>query len=64
MGVSSNQQPGMMTAGAGPMAPAAQPNVYGQSAGAYSGALQGTQNAMAGPNIGQFANPFIGQVFN
>jgi hypothetical protein len=41
-------------------APVAQPpNVYQQSAGAYTGALQGTQGAMTGmPNIGAFMNPF------
>jgi len=75
MGVSSNQQtqqasqppavpqPVQMP-GYAPQMPQGGQSVYNQSAGAYSGALQGTQNAMAGPNIGQFANPFIGQVFN
>lgn len=41
-----------------------QPNVYDQSAGAYTGALTGTQNAMGAPNIAQFQNPFIDQVYN
>lgn len=47
------------------MAPAAQPgqNVFNQSAGAYTGALQGTQGVMqGGPNIGAFMNPFTGMV--
>lgn len=50
-----------------PMAPMAQPgqNVYNQSAGAYTGALQGTQGAMTGmPNIGAFMNPFTQAVAN
>ena len=38
------------------------PNVYEQSAGAYNAALGGTQQAMAGPNIGQFMNPYTSMV--
>jgi hypothetical protein len=42
-----------------PMQPqGGQPNVYDQSAGAYNAALGGTQQAMAGPNIGAFMNPY------
>lgn len=47
--------------------PMAQPgqNVFQQSANAYTGALQGTQNAMGqGPNIAAFANPFTQGVVN
>lgn len=33
-------------------------NVYQQSAGAYQGALGATGAAMAGPQIGQFMNPY------
>jgi hypothetical protein len=42
------------------MAPAGQPNVFQQSAGAYNTALGGTQGAAMGqgPNIGQFMNPY------
>ena len=40
-------------------------NVFDQSAGAYTGALQGTQNVMqGGPNVGAFMNPFIGMAAN
>jgi hypothetical protein len=39
-----------------------QPNVYDQSAGAYNAALGGTQQAMAGPNIGAFMNPYQNMV--
>jgi hypothetical protein len=39
-----------------------QPNVYNQSAGAYNAALGGTQQAMAGPNIGAFMNPYQNMV--
>ena len=38
------------------------PNVYDQSAGAYNAALGGTQQAMAGPNIGAFMNPYQNMV--
>ena len=47
--------------------PMAQPgqNVFNQSANAYTGALQGTQNVMqGGPNIGAFFNPFTQGVVN
>ena len=53
------QQPNMQQ-------PFAQPqqgsSVYNQSAGAYNAALGGTANAMAGPNIGQFMNPYTNMV--
>lgn len=39
-----------------------QPNVYGQSAGAYNAALAGTGAAMAGPQIGRFMNPYTSMV--
>lgn len=45
-----------------PMAPSAGFNVNQASAGALQGALQGTQQAMAGPNIGQFMNPYTSMV--
>jgi hypothetical protein len=48
----------------GPAGGTAPPNVYDQAAGAYGGALAGTQAAMAGPNIGQFQNPFIQGVYD
>ena len=38
------------------------PNIYNQSANAYQGALTGTQNAMGGPNIGAFMNPYTSMV--
>lgn len=38
------------------------PSVYDQSAGAYSAALAGTGAAAAGPNIGQFMNPYTSMV--
>ncbi len=38
------------------------PNVYNQSAGAYNAALGGTQQAMAGPDIGAFMNPYTNMV--
>lgn len=40
----------------------AQPSVYQQSAGAYNAALAGTAGAAAGPNIGQFMNPYTSMV--
>ena len=41
----------------------AQPSVYQQSAGAYNAALAGTAGAAAaGPNIGQFMNPYTRMV--
>jgi hypothetical protein len=40
----------------------AQPNVYQQSSGAYNAALSGTGAAAAGPNIGQFMNPYTSMV--
>lgn len=40
----------------------AQPSVYQQSAGAYNAALAGTGAAAAGPNIGQFMNPYTSMV--
>ena len=49
-------------AGAGNPQQAAQPNVYGQSAGAYQGALGATGAAMAGPQIGRFMNPYTQMV--
>ena len=51
-------------AGAGNPQQAAQPNVYGQSAGAYQGALGATGAAMAGPQIGRFMNPYTQMVTN
>jgi hypothetical protein len=47
-----------------PMQPmqGAQPSVYDQSAGAYNAALGGTQQAMGGPNIGAFMNPYENMV--
>jgi hypothetical protein len=39
-----------------------QPNVFDQSSGAYNAALGGTQQAMAGPNIGAFMNPYPNMV--
>lgn len=45
-----------MSGGANPQN-VAQPNVFGQAAGAYNAALQG-------PNIGQFMNPFTQQVID
>lgn len=53
------------TTGYQPNAPQAQPgNVWDQSAGAYGGAIAGTQGAMAGPNMDQFQNPWTDQVYN
>jgi len=40
------------------MSGAGNPNVYQQSAGAYQGALGGTAQAMGGPDIGAFMNPY------
>ena len=45
-----------------PQAQSGAPNVYNQSAGAYNSALGNTQQAMQGPNIGRFANPFTSMV--
>lgn len=54
-----------MTQPYAPNMPQAQPgNVWDQSAGAYSGAIAGTQGAMAGPNLAQFQNPYQQQVFD
>ena len=50
-----------MAGGANPQN-TAQPNVYDQSAGAYNAALAGTGAAMAGPQIGQFMNPYTQMV--
>lgn len=47
--------------------PTAQPgqSVFNQSAGAYTGALQGTQGVMQGmPNVNAFLNPFTENVVN
>ena len=51
-------------AGAGNPQATQQPGVFGQSAGAYNAALGGTQQAMQGPNIGGFFNPFTQGVVN
>lgn len=56
-GVASTYAPAPMTQPAGP-------SVWDQSAGAYAGALAGTQGAMAGPNMAQFQNPWQQQVFD
>ena len=45
-----------------PQSPSGAPNVYNQSAGAYNSALGNTQQAMAGPQIGRFMNPFDNMV--
>ena len=46
-----------------PMQPAQQPfNVNQAAAGGLQQAMQGTQAAMQGPNIGQFMNPYTQQV--
>ena len=45
-----------------PQAPSGAPNVYNQSAGAYNSALGNTQQAMAGPQVGRFMNPFDNMV--
>ena len=63
----ANPQQTQAPMGAQPMAqpmqaPQGQPNVYDQSAGAYNAALGGTQQAMAGPNIGAFMNPYQNMV--
>lgn len=50
-----------MAGGANPQA-VQQPSVYNQSAGAYNAALGGTAAAAAGPNIGQFMNPYTDMV--
>lgn len=44
------------------MANAGQGGVYDQSASAMQGAVTGTQNAMAGPDMAQFQNPYQSQV--
>lgn len=54
----------MANAGNPAMAQPAGPNVYQQSAGAYNAALGGTGAAMAGPNMGQFMNPYTQAVTN
>jgi hypothetical protein len=45
-----------------PLTQGSGPNVYDQSAGAFNSALGGTQQAMAGPNIGAFMNPYQNMV--
>ena len=47
-----------MAGPANPQNTQAAQNVYQQSAGAYQGALGATGAAMAGPQIGQFMNPY------
>ena len=49
-------------AGAGNTQVATPNGVYGQSAGAYNTALAGTGAAMAGPQVGQFMNPYTQMV--
>lgn len=44
------------------MANAGQGGVFDQSANAMQGAVTGTQNAMAGPDMAQFQNPYQSQV--
>lgn len=52
----------MPAPGVAPAAPAGG-NVFNQSAGAYTGAVQGTQGVMQGaPNVGAFMNPFMSAV--
>jgi hypothetical protein len=45
-----------------PLAPQGNFNVNQAAAGGLQQAMQGTQRAMAGPNIGQFMNPYTGMV--
>ena len=45
-----------------PLAPQGNFNVNEAAAGGLQQAMQGTQQAMAGPNIGQFMNPYTGMV--
>jgi len=45
-----------------PQSPSGAPTVYNQSAGAYNSALGNTQQAMAGPQVGRFMNPFDNMV--
>lgn len=45
-----------------PVTPSANFNVNNAAAGGLEQALQGTQSAMAGPNIGAFQNPYSQQV--
>lgn len=45
-----------------PLAPQGNFNVNQAAAGGLQQAMQGTQQAMAGPNIGQFMNPYTGMV--
>ena len=45
-----------------PLAPQGNFNVNQAAAGGLQQAMQGTQQAMAGPNIGQFMNPYAGMV--
>lgn len=39
-----------------------QPGIFGQAAGAFNGALSGTERAMGMPDIGAFQNPYTQQV--
>jgi len=48
--------------GYAPLAPQGDFNVNQAAAGGLQQAMQGTQQAMAGPNIGQFANPYTQMV--
>ena len=45
-----------------PLSPQGSFNVNQAAAGGLQQAMQGTQQAMAGPNIGQFMNPYTGMV--
>lgn len=57
MGVTSTATPSVQT-GAAPGAP----NIYDQSAGALTGAIGATNDAMQGPQIDQFMNPYTSAV--
>lgn len=48
--------------GYAPLAPQGNFNVNQAAAGGLQQAMQGTQRAMAGPNIGQFMNPYTNMV--
>ena len=65
-GSANTVRPSAPASAQGQYAPMAQPqggfNVNQASANALQQAIGGTQSAMAGPNIGQFMNPYTGMV--